>query len=188
MDHGLSEVLGGEDLARFHLGDETLLVEVIDVYSPRLQTLVRSFARQPADARDLLQETWRQICLKRTSYSGTGPLLSWCYAVCRNVCLTATRRRHLRFEPLFDGDLDRLPTSPWLRPDTLAQNAALRRDVSRALRRLPRRERAVLVLRLVEQRSTRETAETLSCAEGTVKATLHHAVKKMQVAMKAWEG
>lgn len=81
MDHGLSEVLGGEDLARFHRGDETLLLELIDVYSPRLQPLVRLFARQPADASDLLQETWQQVCLERTSYSGTGPLLGWCYGV-----------------------------------------------------------------------------------------------------------
>ena len=68
----------------------------------------------------------------------------------------------------------------------LVERADLRRTVARALRRLPNRERTVLIFRLIEERSTRETAEALDCAEGTVEATLHHAVRKMQIAMRAW--
>ena len=47
-------------------------------------------------------------------------------------------------------------------------------------------ERDVVVLRMLEQRSTRETADALRCAEGTVKATLHHALKKLQHSMEVW--
>ena len=45
-------------------------------------------------------------------------------------------------------------------------------DVRRALSRLPRRQREVAVLRYLLQLSTRETADALGIAEGTVKHTL----------------
>ncbi len=51
---------------------------------------------------------------------------------------------------------------------------------------LPERERDVVVLRMLYERSTRETAEVLGCAEGTVKSTLPHALKKLQVSMEVW--
>ena len=51
---------------------------------------------------------------------------------------------------------------------------------------LPERERDIVVLRMLYQRSIRETAEALGCAEGTVKAALHHALKKLQNSMEVW--
>jgi RNA polymerase sigma-70 factor (ECF subfamily) len=45
---------------------------------------------------------------------------------------------------------------------------------------LPERQREVLLLRLIEGMSTAETARLLQCAEGTVKATLHHATRRLQ--------
>jgi RNA polymerase sigma factor (sigma-70 family) len=51
---------------------------------------------------------------------------------------------------------------------------------------LPDRERDVVILRMLEGRSTREAAEALGCAEGTVKATLSHALKKLHSSMEIW--
>jgi RNA polymerase sigma-70 factor (sigma-E family) len=48
-------------------------------------------------------------------------------------------------------------------------------DVLRAIRRLPLRQRAAITLCYLEDRSVREVAEILGCAEGTAKAHLHKA-------------
>ena len=48
-------------------------------------------------------------------------------------------------------------------------------DVLRAIHRLPRRQRAAVTLHYLEDRSVREIAEILGCAEGTAKAHLYKA-------------
>jgi RNA polymerase sigma-70 factor (ECF subfamily) len=63
-------------------------------------------------------------------------------------------------------------------------DAALRAALHTAVMDLPEREREVVLLRLVEGLSTRETALRLRCAEGTVKATLHHATRKLRTQLK----
>ena len=59
--------------------------------------------------------------------------------------------------------------------------AAERNDLWRALRRLPPRQRAVVVLRYVEDRSEAETAQLLDCSPGTVKSQAAKALAKLRV-------
>ncbi len=45
---------------------------------------------------------------------------------------------------------------------------------------LPERQREAVVLRFFEDLSTEQTAAVMNCAEGTVKATLHQALRKLR--------
>ena len=58
--------------------------------------------------------------------------------------------------------------------------------IEATLLELPERERDVVILRMLQEKSTREAARALGCAEGTVKATLHHALAKLRVSMEVW--
>ncbi len=138
--------LTSHDLSRFRTGEEAVFRRVVEDYSPRLLAFVRPFAADLDDAHDLLQEMWHRAYEKRRSFSGSGSLLGWLYAVCRTVCLASAERRTAR--------------------GGLAAGSPL--------------------ARMLRQRSTRETAEMLGCAEGTVKATLHHALKKLQISTEVW--
>ncbi|NUR08073.1 MAG: SigE family RNA polymerase sigma factor [Nocardioidaceae bacterium] len=57
--------------------------------------------------------------------------------------------------------------------------AEVRHDLRLALRRLPRRQRAVVVLRYVEDLSERQVAELLGCSVGTVKSQASRALAKL---------
>lgn len=178
--------LAAPELARFHDGDESIFRQLVEGLSPRLLAFVRPFAADEDHAHDLLQETWRRVFEKRRTFSAQGTLLGWIYAVCRNVCLGAQRRVSVRSEspPGFVGDEP--TTVPHLDPQTAVEQMELRRALHEAVMALPARERDVIVLRMLQQLTTRETARALGCAEGTVKATLHHAIKKLQAAMEVW--
>lgn len=113
-----------------------------------------------------------------------GSFAGWLYSVCRSVCLAAERKRSTRDSTLADVGLTRGAPPP--APDTAAEDEEMRRSLQRAVMELPAREREVVVLRLVEGRSVRETALAMGCAEGTVKAALHHAMRKLEANMEVW--
>ncbi len=172
-------------LPAFYAGDHALFRRLVEVHTPRLIAFVRPFADGEDDAEDLVQETWQLVYRKREAFRGTGTLLGWIYSIARNVCLGRRRRVVARSAALPDPELHMGARAA--SAELVVEDADFRRDLNSAIMQLPERERDVVILRLVEQRSTRETATTLDCAEGTVKAALHHAVHKLRVTIKEWE-
>lgn len=111
---------------------------------------------------------------KRHTFDGRGSLYGWLLAVARTVGLAAVRQRQHHVH-------DAMPEIA----TTADPDSRLLRDALRsAVLALPERQRDVVLLRLVEGMSTAETARALHCAEGTVKATLHHATRRLQQLLK----
>ena len=63
----------------------------------------------------------------------------------------------------------------------------LRDELVRLLRRLPPRQRAVIVLRYWEQHSETETAALLGCSEGTVKSAAARGLRRLRELAAAWQ-
>ncbi len=109
---------------------------------------------------------------------------TWLYRTVRNACLMSRRRKI--DEPTQMLSLDELLPAPGSRdrhdppatgknPAQLAENSALRRQLARAMAKLPPAFRVVIFLREMEGLSTRDAAEVLRVSEDTVKARLHRA-------------
>ena len=64
--------------------------------------------------------------------------------------------------------------------DDFASEHALREDMWQRLARLPRRQRAVVVLRYYEQLADSEIADLLGCAQATVRAHAHKALTTLR--------
>lgn len=177
-------LLDPADFPAFYAGDHALFRRLVEAHTPRLLAFVLPFADGPDDAEDLVQETWRLAYRERMSFRGRGTVLGWLYAIARNVCLGQRRRTKARSLVTPEPALHMGAGAP--EPDRAAEDAEFRRDLNAAIMTLPDRERDVVILRLLEQRTTRETATALDCAEGTVKAALHHAVAKLRTSIKEW--
>ncbi len=161
----------------FHAGDEEVFRELVTTHSPRLLPLIRSFARDEDEAMDLLQETWTRAFAKRTSYDGRGSLFGWLLSVARSVCLSAQRKhRPTVLVGHHDGHDAETPLTELERRDSADR-------VRLALMSLTERQRAAVVLRMLEGMSTKQAAEHMGCAEGTVKATLHQALRLLKGAL-----
>ena len=98
-------------------------------------------------------------------------------AYVRRVLVTTSaswwRRRWTRETPTAD-----LPEPP---PSLAAEGPVDGQDLWRALGQLPRRQRAVVVLRYLEDRTEAETARLLGCSVGTVKSQCAKALNKLRL-------
>jgi RNA polymerase sigma-70 factor (sigma-E family) len=90
-----------------------------------------------------------------------------------NIYLSETRRMWRRRERSSDD-----PTAGAV--ETVDASLDDRIDLARALSRLPRRQRMVLILRFAEDLSVTETAAAMGCAEGTVKAHTAAALRALR--------
>jgi RNA polymerase sigma-70 factor (sigma-E family) len=69
------------------------------------------------------------------------------------------------------------------RPDDFVSDHALREDMWQRLARLPRRQRAVLVLRFYQQLGDAEIADLLGCGQSTVRVHAHRALTSLRAGL-----
>jgi RNA polymerase sigma-70 factor (ECF subfamily) len=133
------------------------------------------------DADDAVQETIVRAWTRRDSFEGRSSVDAWLYRIATNVCLDMLRSRGRRAVPT-ELDLDAvepLSHDGRFRGDDPAELAvtrdAVRRALVAALRDLPARQRAVLILREVLRWSAPEVAELLGTTVVSVNSALQRA-------------
>ncbi|MCX4817906.1 SigE family RNA polymerase sigma factor [Streptomyces sp. NBC_01239] len=78
---------------------------------------------------------------------------------------------------------DTLPDQPSAQGTAWVDSVVQRQDIMAALRRLPRRQRAVIVLRYFEDRPDSEIAAILGIAQGTVRSQTHKALASLRTTL-----
>jgi RNA polymerase sigma-70 factor (ECF subfamily) len=131
----------------------------------------------PVRAEDLTQEAFARAFRRWSSVSKLERPVAWVYV----VALNAERKRWRR---------DRREVGREARAGNVPDVAGgvLRTIVVRdALDRLPPRQRVAVVLRYLGDLTVADIADVMGCAEGTVKATLHHALANLRVDLEGSE-
>jgi RNA polymerase sigma-70 factor (ECF subfamily) len=167
-----------ELLERIHRDDPGAFDLFVDRYGDRLYGFSSRMCGEREDARDTVQETLFQAFRSLKNLKEPKALRSWLYRVASNACLMQRRKgkhepeRKLSLDELLPDQVEgggiRIPEDELLRGE-------LQRRVREAIRTLPSHYRIVLVLRDMEQLSTREAAEALGLPESTIKMRLHRA-------------
>jgi RNA polymerase sigma-70 factor (ECF subfamily) len=146
---------------------------------PAVVALVYGLTGTAWSAEDLAQEAFLRAHNDWTRVGGMEAPSAWVKRVALN--LAVSRFRKLRSEAAATLRLTSDVTS--VQPPT-AESQAFWKEV----RRLPRRQSQVLALRYIDDLSVAEIAEVLQVAEGTVKALMHQARKRLgrQLVAKGW--
>ena len=126
-----------------------------------------------ADAEDLLQSALAKTYLAWQRIEDPGSLDGYVRRAMVNTQISWWRRRRLEEYPT-----DEIPDQP---VDDHAGDSDMHDSLSRALRRLPERMRAAVVLRYYEDMSEAEIAGVLGVSLGTVKSTVSRAVAKLRI-------
>lgn len=163
--------------------DERELSALMRTHTPRLWPVARAFASADTDAEDLLQDLWITVHERWSQRPTDGDAGAWLHVVLLNLGRARWRRQTRRARLLrWWRPHDELATAP---PDTSVGSAMARAALWRAVADLPGLQRDVLVRRLVSDESTREVANALGVAEGTVKASLHRALRTLRIKLEA---
>jgi RNA polymerase sigma-70 factor (sigma-E family) len=124
-------------------------------------------------AEDLVQTTLAKTFASWGKVRDQGAAMGYARVVLANTAASWFRRRSWRNEK----PTETLPDESQVAGSDPSDRPAL----MEALRRLPPRQRAVVVLRFYDDLSVREVAHALACSEGTVKSQTHHAMTQLRV-------
>ncbi len=129
------------------------------------------------DALDLTTDTFIKAMDAVESFRGDSSFLTWLFAIASRTAIDFLRKRRIKTLPLS------LFHSLKAKDEDIHEQMDERRKldaIMKSLNVLSPKEKAVFVLRYVEDRSVSQTGDILDIAEGTVKALYHRAIKKLK--------
>lgn len=169
-----------ELIERCREGDRAAFGGLIARYQERIYNLCLRLSGDPQDAADLTQEAFVKALTSIQRFDQRAAFYTWLYRIAVNVVLDHRRRRKTQGGLFRGGDTAAVVeqvAAPRARHDPIEQAAVSERRaaVSAALMRLDEVQRAIVVLRDIEQLDYTEIAAVLEIPLGTVKSRLFRA-------------
>lgn len=169
-------------LEALHHGDRAAFAQLVELHSPAVYRLALQILKDPAEAEDILQETFIKAFRYLPNFDGRSSLATWLYRIATNEALMLLRKR--KFDTISieqpaqtEDDLQEpLQIEDWTNlPEDELLSAETRQYVQQAIEALPETLRIVFTLREFEGLSTLETAQILNISEAAVKTRLSRA-------------
>ena len=134
--------------------------------------------------------TRRQVYERARQYRGDAPISSWLRRLAVSSCLDLLRRRRVRsfLRPWRERNFDASTDLAGEDAEDSASYRCLRASVDGIVSRLPARQRAIFSLRIFEEWSLSEIAQSLGVSSGTVKTHLFRAVHRVRGELAAVDG
>jgi RNA polymerase sigma-70 factor (ECF subfamily) len=135
------------------------------------------FVGNHEDASDLAQDAFIRAYRALAKFKGESELRTWLYRIAVNVCLNRMALKTPTFETI---ETDRHLDTRSERPDEPVYRAERAELVKAAIAKLPRKQRATLILRVYHELPHDEIAQILGSSVGAVKANFFHALNNLK--------
>lgn len=174
-----------ELLNRARAGDHRAFQKIVERYEGRVAATVIGMLGHGQEADDVGQETFIRLYRHLDRFRGEASLATYVTRIAINQSLKALKKRQRWSERFFSRDDEELylEEPPAGGGDPVGERER-RELVQAAVQQLHPDHRAVVVLRMLEGYSTRETAEMLGVPEGTVMSRLSRALSKLEAILK----
>jgi RNA polymerase sigma-70 factor (ECF subfamily) len=156
-------------------GDEDAFQRLVRRHQDAVARWMHRFTRDRATLEELVQDVFVEAWSSLSGWRGEAPLSHWLGRVAVRTGYRFWKARDRQADPLEDGVAEQLPA-----PDDDGSARELAEWVHVWLARLPPRDRVVLTLTLIEQRSVAETADLLGWSRTMVKVQAHRARGKLR--------
>jgi len=151
---------------------------LVRTYQQRVYWHIRKMVIDHDDSDDLTQEVFIKIHKSLHSFREDAQLFTWIYRIATNECLTFLAKKKRRFFiPMEDVQRElasKIDTSEGIGGD------AIQKKLQKALLTLPDKQRLVFNMKYYEEMPYEQMAEITGTSVGALKASYHHAVKKIE--------
>ncbi|HNV28555.1 MAG TPA: RNA polymerase sigma factor [Cyclobacteriaceae bacterium] len=151
---------------------------LVRAYQQRVYWHVRKMVIDHDDADDLTQEVFIKVHKAIGTFREDSQLFTWIYRIATNECLTFLNKKRRRFFlPLEDVGKEfstKLDTSPEISGEDI------QKKLQKALLKLPDKQRLVFNMKYFDDLSYEDMSEITNTSVGALKASFHHAVKKIE--------
>ena len=156
---------------------------ILTRYKERLYWHIRKIIISHEDTDDVLQETFVKVWRSLDKFRAESSLFTWMYRIATNEALTHLKQKKKKFLlPMVDVE-KQLGES--LEADTWFQGDEIQRKLQQAILTLPEKQRLVFNMKYFDEMKYEEMSNILNTSVGGLKASYHHAVKKIEKYLKA---
>lgn len=144
-------------------------------YSKILYPVIQGITRNSTDTYDVLQETYIKIFSKITGYSKEASFFTWIYRIAVNEALQHLRKTKKKAEvqPI-EKEMQQAAYQPGDSGEIIWEK------LNQAIQQLPEKQQLVFRLRYFKEMDYRTMSKLLLTTEGSLKASYHHAIKKIE--------
>lgn len=151
---------------------------IVNQYSEPLYWQIRRMVLSHEDANDLLQNTFVKAWTSIDYFRAEAKLSTWLYRIALNECLTfLNKQKVLATVSLDDPEADAVKH---LEGDDYFSGDKAQRLLQKALLTMPEKQRMVFNLKYYQEMKYEEMSDIFGTSVGALKASYHHAVKKIE--------
>ncbi len=168
-----------ELIALFQSGQkEFAFRQIVELYKERLYWHIRKIVISHDDTDDVLQNTFLKAWNALDNFRAESQLFTWLYKIATNESLSLLKNKKKRtIIPISGKEYDLAET---LESDEFFDGDEIQRKLQKALLSLPEKQRLVFNMKYFEEMKYETIAEILDTSVGALKASFHHAVKKIE--------
>lgn len=173
-----------QEVRRARRGDSDAFAQLVRSMQRPIYGICLRLLRSEAEAAEVAQEAFLRAYQNLQRYDESRPFDLWVMAIARNLCLDILRRRSRMTTEDVDDHANALPSGEASLEQT-AIDKQEKKSLEDAMSTLSADDREVLALYYVQRRTTKEIAEVMDVAPGTIMARLFRAREKLRNVMQA---
>ena len=151
---------------------------IVKEYSEQLYWQIRRLVFSHDDANDILQNTFIKAWINIDYFRGDAKMSTWLYRIALNECLTFLNKQRAANQLSIDEADKELLNK--LESDTYFDGDDTQKIFLQAIHALPEKQQIVFNLKYFKEMKYEEISEIVGTSIGALKASYHHAVKKIE--------
>jgi RNA polymerase sigma-70 factor (ECF subfamily) len=157
---------------------------LVHKYQQKVYWLIRRMVIDHDETDDLVQEVFIKVWGNLDKFRADAKLYTWLYRIATNEALTHLQKKKRRFFlPIHDVNAE-LENKISANLDVGMDGDQIEAKLQKALLKLPEKQRVVFQLRFYEEMPYEEMSEVTGTSVGALKASYHHAAKKVEEFLK----